>query len=70
MSEAPSSDRLRAAGSRAWQTLVVLVSAVLVALLFTGMAYLVYRGELSEGPLVLFSGVVLGYLLRVVQDYV
>lgn len=70
MSETPGTNRLREAGVTAWRTLVLLASLFLVVVMFGGMAYLVYRGEMSEGPLVLFAGIILGYLLRIVQEYV
>lgn len=69
MDESTGSDRLRKAGATAWRTTVLLLTTLLVALLFVGMGYLVYRGEISEGPLVLMTGVILGYLLRAVHDY-
>jgi hypothetical protein len=70
MSETSGKGRLRKAGVTAWRTLVLLVSALLVLVLFGGMAYLVYRGKMSDGPLVLFAGVILGYVLRLVQEHV
>jgi hypothetical protein len=60
--------RVRRAGATAWRTTVLASATLLVSLLFVGMAYLVYVGELSEGPLVLFTGIVLGYVLRFVQS--
>ncbi|WP_276302037.1 hypothetical protein [Halorussus lipolyticus] len=69
MDETSRSDRLRKAGATAWRTTVLVLATLLVALLFVGMGYLVYRGEISEGPFVLMTGVVLGYLLRAVHGY-
>jgi hypothetical protein len=34
------------------------------------MGFLVYRGEMEAGPFVLAVGVVLGYVLRTVQDVI
>jgi hypothetical protein len=69
-SEGEAAERVKRAGATAWRTTVLVTATVLVAVLFVGMAYLVYVGELSEGPLVLFTGIVLGYVLRFVQSVV
>jgi len=34
------------------------------------MGFLVYRQRMSPGPVILLSGIVLGYLIRVGQDIV
>ena len=60
---------LRKAGHGAWRATILSATVVIVLVLFVGMAYLVYLGRMSDGPLVLFAGVVLGYLLRSVMKY-
>lgn len=60
---------LRRAGSSAWRATVVAGAGLIVVALFVGMAYLVYLGRMSDGPLILFVGVVLGYLMRSVVTY-
>jgi anti-sigma-K factor RskA len=60
---------LRKAGSSAWRATVLAGAGVIVVALFVGMAYLVYLGQMSDGPLILFVGVVLGYLMRSVVRY-
>lgn len=60
---------LRRAGSSAWRATVLTGAGIIVVALFVGMAYLVYLGRMSDGPLILFVGVVLGYLMRSVVNY-
>ena len=43
------------------------VAAILVVM-YAGMAYLVYRGDVGDGPLRLSTGVILGYVLRSARD--
>lgn len=67
----PENERgsIRKAGSSAWRATVLGGAGVIVVALFVGMAYLVYLGQMSDGPLILFVGVVLGYLMRSVVRY-
>lgn len=60
-------NQLRDAGVGAWRMTILAVATLLVVMLYLGMAYLVYRGQVADGPLVLFTGVILGYLLRSVR---
>lgn len=61
--------QLREAGVGLWRAIVLGVATLLVLIMYVGMAYLVYREQMSDGPLVLFTGVILGYLLRSVRSY-
>ena len=70
MSEESPIDHLRQAGSTAWRSTVLAVATAIVLVLFVGMAFLVYQGQMSEGPLILFIGVILGYLLRAVPGWI
>lgn len=63
-------EQLRRAGLTAWRTAVLVVATLLVLALFAVMGFLVYRGEMEAGPFVLAVGVVLGYVLRTVQDVI
>jgi anti-sigma-K factor RskA len=65
-----SRERVREAGVTAWRAVVLAVAVLLVLAIYAGMAFLVYRGEMTEGPLILFSGVVLGYVLRLVHGVI
>lgn len=61
--------RLKEAGFTAWRLIVFAAAIVLILTLYAGMAVLVYRGRMSDGPIILFTGVILGYLLRAVPDW-
>jgi hypothetical protein len=61
--EAPKR-RLRNAGITVWRATALAVAAILVIVMYAGIAYLVYRGKVGDGPLFLFTGVILGYVLR------
>lgn len=52
-----ASERVYAVAIRALAALVVLVS-------FAGLAYLVYEGRIDGGALLLYAGVILGYVLN------
>ncbi|WP_435197190.1 hypothetical protein [Natronomonas sp. EA1] len=65
-----TTDRLQTAGITAWRAGVLGIAAVFVLVLYLGMAYLVSRGQVSDGPLILFTGVILGYVLRSVRGLV
>lgn len=67
MSDDNVNGRLRRTGGRAYRGLILGAAAVIALLMFAGIAYLVYLGEMGEGPLVLYAGVILGYVLRSVQ---
>ena len=56
--------RLKQVGLTAWRGAVLVAATVIVLAMFGGMAFLVYRGNMDEGPLILFAGVILGYVLR------
>ena len=70
MSDEPAQQKIKEAGLTAWRTSLLAVATALVLVLYAGMAYLVYLDRVSSGPLVLFTGVLLGYLLRAVRDWV
>lgn len=69
MDDETSSGRFEGAGSSAWRATVLGGTGLIVVALFVGMAYLVYLGRMSDGPLIIFVGVVLGYLMRTVVNY-
>jgi len=48
----------------------MLTGALIIILgMFTGMAYLVYMERMSPDLLVLYSGVILGYVLNSLRDF-
>ena len=57
-------------GVTAWRTSFLAATTALVLVFYTGMAYLVYLDRVSDGLLILFTGVLLSYLLRAVHDWV
>lgn len=63
-------DRLRDAGISAWRAAIVTGTTLLVLIMYLGMVVLVYRGQMADGPLILFTGVILGYILRSVRGLV
>lgn len=67
MGEIDYSEKIRDVGSTAYRTAILAVATLLVLIMFGGMAFLVYAGRMSDGPLILFTGVILGYILRGVQ---
>ncbi|WP_178917173.1 hypothetical protein [Natronomonas gomsonensis] len=64
MAEESKRESIRNAGYSAWRGTVLIGIGLVVLVMFVGMSYLVYLGRMSDGPLVLFVGVVLGFLLR------
>lgn len=62
--------RLQEAGLSAYRAAVLAGTLVIVLGMFVGMAYLVATGRMSAGPLVLFSGVILGYILRSLREVI
>lgn len=66
----PTGQRLRQVGTTAWRTTVLALFTLIVLVMFVGMAFLVYRGRMDDGPLIIFAGVLLGYLLRAVQEVI
>lgn len=63
-------DRLREASISAWRAAILATTTILVLILYLGMAVLVYRGQMADGPLVLYTGVILGYILRSVRGMI
>lgn len=58
-------DRVRRSTAR---TVGLLLSVAAVLGVGAGLALLTYRGQVGPSALVLYAGVVLGYLLRSFQD--
>lgn len=63
-----SKQQIKQAGLSAWRAAVLAAVTLIVLVMFLGMGYLVYRGNMNEGPLILFAGVILGYILRASRD--
>ena len=68
MNAEQTTERLREAGVTAWRAAVLVAATAIILVLYIGMAVLVYRGGMSDGALILFTGVILGYLLRAARE--
>ena len=51
---------LQGAGRWVQRIAVQVVAATLVLVIFVGLGLLVYRGEMDDGALIFFSGIVVG----------
>lgn len=47
-----------------------MIAAVVVLVRFGGLAFLVYNGQLDGGALLLYAGVILGYLIHATKQSV
>ncbi|MFB6353377.1 MAG: hypothetical protein ABEJ92_04765 [Halobacteriales archaeon] len=70
MSPDEPADHLRQAGARLGAVLVRAIAAVVVLVMFGGLAYLVYVGRLDGGALLLYAGVILGYIIHATKQSV
>lgn len=57
------SGRARQAGEQFYAMAVQVTAAAVVLLTFAGLAYLVSMGHIEGGALLLYAGVILGYIL-------
>jgi Ca2+/Na+ antiporter len=62
-------ESLREAGTRAWRTTVLVGATIIILGIYTGLAFLVYRDRIADGPFLLFTGVIVGYVMRSLQNY-
>lgn len=63
MEKQTSSGRARLAGERVYAVALRATAVIVVLLIFAGLAYLVTIGRLDGGALLLYAGVILGYIL-------
>lgn len=63
MTEPSSRDRARDVSERVYAMALRATATVVVLLIFAGLAYLVDRGRIDGGALLLYAGVILGYIL-------
>lgn len=68
--EDSSKERLREAGARLHSVLLRAIAAVVVLVIFAGLAFLVYRGRMGEDGLLLYAGVIVGYLMHATKESV
>lgn len=63
MAEGTSRDRGRTMSRRVYTVTLRATAAVVVLAIFAGLAYLVSEGQVDGGALLLYAGVILGYIL-------
>lgn len=68
MAEDSATDRVREAGARLQAVLLRGIAAVVVLVIFAGLAILVYRGQVDDGALLLYAGVILGYIIHATKQ--
>lgn len=64
MTEQTHRERARAASERAYSMVLRAIAAIVVLSVFAGLAYLVSIDRLDGGALLLYAGVILGYILN------
>jgi len=64
----PDTDRIKEAGRTAVRTSVLAILALVVLVVYLAVAYLVWYERVDQSAFLLLTGVLLGYILRVVQD--
>jgi len=70
MSGGSTTERTRRVGARLGSFLARAIAAIVVLVTFAGLAFLVYRGQLDDGALLLYAGVILGYVLHATKRLV
>lgn len=63
MTESTSTGGVRGASERVYGMVLRATAAVVVLLIFAGLAYLVDKGRVDGGALLMYAGVILGYVL-------
>jgi hypothetical protein len=66
MTERTHRDRARATSERVYSTALRGIAAIVVLTIFVGLAYLVAIDKVDGGALLLYAGVLLGYILNAV----
>lgn len=64
MGEQSQRERARNVGGRAYAMALRATAAIVVLVIFAGLAYLVSMDRLDGGALLLYAGVILGYILN------
>ncbi|MFB6173597.1 MAG: hypothetical protein ABEI39_03050 [Halobacteriales archaeon] len=67
MSKDVAVDRAREAGAKLRLLLLRAIAAVVVLGVFAGLGFLVFRGTIDDGPLLLYAGVLLGYVIHAAE---
>lgn len=61
-------DHVRLAGARLNVVLLRIITAVVVLIMFGGLVYLVNTGKVDSDALLLFAGVILGYIIHATKQ--
>lgn len=62
--EGSPADRVRDIGRRLHGLVIRAIAAIVVLVMFAGLAFLVYLDRLDGGALLLYAGVILGYIIH------
>lgn len=68
MAQETAADKVRQAGARLHAVLLRAIAAVVVLVMFGGLWLLVLRGTLDDGALLLYAGVILGYIIHATKQ--
>lgn len=70
MAQDTTAERVKQAGARLHAVLMRAIAAVVVLVIFLGLTVLVYEGRLDGGALLLYAGVILGYIIHATKQEV
>ena len=68
MAQDAAAERVRQAGRRLHDVLMRAIAAVVVLVMFAGLAILVYQGRIEGDALLLYAGVILGYIIHATKQ--
>ena len=63
-----AADRVIQAGATLQAVLLRVIAAVVVLVVFGGLVYLVDRGQVDSDALLLYAGVILGYIVHATKQ--
>lgn len=63
-------EKISDVGARVNSLLFRAITAAVVLVIFIGLAFLVYVGRVESGALLLYAGVIIGYLIHATQQAV
>lgn len=68
MSEETTEGRIRDVGARLNSLVLRTIAALVVLVIFAGLAFLVFVGKVESDALLLFAGVILGYIIHATRE--
>lgn len=68
MSEDGAAEKVKQVGARLQGVLMRAIAAIVVLVIFAGLAFLVFEGRLDGGALLLYAGVILGYIIHATKQ--